>query len=118
MSKTMTFWKKPKARSKMGAVKCSCRSGHIHMSRLEAGHCNLLHLMQAAGKIKSIRTQVRFPLKVEETINHYADFVVEYPDGKIEVIESKGFETDVWKKKYKLFLQQYPNIPYKIWKKP
>lgn len=88
------------------------------MSRLEAGHCDKLHLLMDAGKIKSIKTQAKFPLRVEETVNHYADFLIEWEDGSKEVIESKGFETGTWKKKHKLFLKQYPEIPYTIWKKP
>ena len=35
---------------------------------------------------------------------YYADFVVYFPSGKVEVIDVKGFKTDVYKLKKKMML--------------
>ena len=34
--------------------------------------------------------------------NYFIDFKVIYPNGSIELVEVKGFETDVWRLKWKL----------------
>ena len=42
-----------------------------------------------------------------------ADFYIEYSDGTIEVIDTKGFPDSVARIKRKMFWYQYPDITYK-----
>jgi hypothetical protein len=88
------------------------------MSRLEAGHCDKLHLCFKAGEIEAIETQARFSLDVNgiHIANHYVDFYVLWKTGEREVIESKGFETAEWAMKRKLFEALYPQIKYTVWR--
>lgn len=47
-------------------------------------------------------------------ITYVADFYVEYADGRIEVIDTKGMPDGVAKLKRKLFWFRYPSVNY-IW---
>ena len=40
---------------------------------------------------------------------YVADFRIETPDGDIFIVEAKGFETEAWKIKKKLFFKKYGN---------
>ena len=93
---------------------CTCNLGHIHDSRAEARYCDELTLRLKAGEIEEVRYQVKYDLKAngEHVTNHIVDFVVTFPDGNIEVHEYKGFATEVWKLKMKLFEANFPTIPY------
>lgn len=59
--------------------------------------------------IEAFDTHVRMPLSVNGYIvcDYYIDFVVYHLDGTVEYIECKGYPTDVWKLKWKLFLALY-----------
>lgn len=46
-------------------------------------------------------------------IKYIADFYIEYKDGRIEVIDTKGCPDEVAKIKRKLFWFKYPNITYR-----
>lgn len=46
-------------------------------------------------------------------IGYIADFYIEYSDGHIEVIDTKGIPDSVAKIKRKLFWFQYPNVKYR-----
>lgn len=104
---------------KYHAKRCACSHGHVHMSRLEAGHCEKIHLLQRGGAIRTIETQRKFSLDVngKHICNHYVDFYVINGDGSREVIESKGFETKEWAMKHALFEALYPEIKYTVWRK-
>lgn len=109
-----------KRRHKYNAKSCHCTQGHIHDSRLEARHCALIHLM-ARDKTKGIveiKRQVTFELAVngKKICGHRVDFLLEYQDGKQEVIESKGFATPEWELKHRLFEAIYPEIKYTVWR--
>ena len=71
--------------------------------------------MLKAREIKSYKTQVTYDLVVngKRITGHRVDFEVENNNGSIEVHEFKGFATDVWVLKRKLFIALYPDIPYK-----
>ena len=79
--------------------------GHFYMSKLEADVAWQLDMRIKAKEIKSYERQVRIPLTVKgkHICDYIIDFVVQYPDGTTEYLEAKGFETDVWKLKWKLF---------------
>lgn len=103
-------------KNKYGNASCKCWAEHIHDSRGEASYCNKLSLLKKAKEIKSYETQIKFSLSINECriCNHYVDFLVQLPDGTSEVHEYKGFPTDVWKLKKKLFEAINPEIPYKV----
>lgn len=108
-------------RSKYGAKKTQYR-GRWYASKREADHAAHLDLMkQAKGgdRVTDWTPQVRIPIKVrsdvpphrEVLICHYVvDFFVTYGDGHSEYHEVKGFETDAWILKRKLFEALYPNM--------
>lgn len=91
-----------------------CKQNHIHQSTGEASYCNELYLLQRAGEIKEYISQKRFDLFVngEKITTHIVDFLVTNKEGKLEVHEYKGFATEAWKIKKKLFEAVIPEIPY------
>lgn len=105
---------------KYNAHSCRCGQGHPHDSRLEARHCDRLHLMARDKNmgIAEIQRQVTFLLVVNgvRVAGHRVDFLLTYKDGGKEVIESKGFETPEWRIKHKLFEALYPKIKYTVWR--
>lgn len=74
-------------------------------SKFEAGAAQELELRKKAKDIKNFKEQVTIPLEVNgyHIANYKIDFVIEHNDGTIEYLETKGFATDVWKLKWKLF---------------
>ena len=100
--------------SKYKNKSCFCGQGHIHDSIGEAGYCNQLALLVKTKEIKSYKIQqtYRFKVKGKHITTHRVDFVVTTKEGKIEVHEAKGFATEVWRIKWKLFEALYPKIPY------
>lgn len=91
-------------RSKYGNVRTEC-NGRTFASGKEAKRAQELETMQKAGEIFCLQYQVKFP--VSATINYIADFV--YLDNKLNphIEDSKGFKTDVYKLKKKLFKEKY-----------
>lgn len=51
--------------------------------------------------------------KTIRPITYVADFYIEYADGRIEVIDTKGCADNVAQIKKKMFMYQYPALPYK-----
>ena len=90
--------------------------GVVFDSRKEANFYSELKLRKIAGEIKQIQRQVRYELipaqydingkLLERSITYIADFVVEFNDGKIEVIDCKckKIRFPVWVIKRKLML--------------
>jgi hypothetical protein len=63
------------------------------------------------GLIKSIEYQPKYELIPKPNrICYVADFLVTYPDGKIQVVDVKGVETAVFKLKAKMFKYFYPDL--------
>jgi len=79
--------------------------GLIYHSKKEAGYAQELDLRIKAKDIKSWERQVRVDLKVNDQhiCNYYMDFVVTHNDGSLEYVEVKGFQTEVWRLKWKIF---------------
>ena len=78
-------------------------------SKFEAGKARDLELLKKAGEIKDFKEQVRIPLEVNgfHICNYFIDFVIEHNSGEIEYCETKGYATDIWKLKWKLFEALY-----------
>lgn len=87
--------------------------GHLYDSRFEAQYAIELTMRQNAKEIKSFETQVTLPLEVNNYVvcTYKIDFVVYHNDGTIEYVETKGYPTDVWKLKWKLFEALYCDKP-------
>lgn len=90
--------------SKYGA-RSSTYNGIQYHSKLEAQYAIDLDLLKKAGEIEGWERQVKIPLDVNgfHIANYYVDFVVTHKNGIKEFVEVKGFETEVWRLKWKLF---------------
>lgn len=83
-------------------------AGITYHSKKEAKYARDLEVRRKAGEIEKWERQVKVELYAWgcHICNYYVDFRVTYPDGDIEYVEVKGFETDVWRLKWKLFEAQ------------
>ena len=80
-------------------------------SKKEAERYKFLRILEKTGQIKDLKTQVKFELqpsfryhdKQIRAIYYVADFVY-FRDGKKVVEDTKGFITEVYKLKSKMFL--------------
>ena len=88
-------------------------------SKLEAKKYRELKLLEKAGLIKNIRRQVKFELQPKykknnksiRSINYVADFTYyDVKKGKLIIVDTKGFKTDVYKLKKKMFEYIYPKL--------
>lgn len=104
---------KQKSKSKYNAKKTEL-DGIKFDSKFEAEHYASLKLLERAGVIQNLKLQPRFLLQEgfkyqghrERKIEYVADFQYER-DGKTIVEDAKGFKTDIYKLKRKLFLYKY-----------
>lgn len=92
--------------------------GQIFDSKKEANRYKELLLLEKAGEIKDLRTQVKFKLipaqrdeatgkVIERECSYKADFVYYEEDGETVVEDVKGFRTKDYIIKRKLMLYQY-----------
>jgi len=93
---------------KWTSAKKSEYQGNIYDSKFEAQYAIELDLRLKAGEILGWERQVKIPLVVNGYLvcNYYIDFAI-YHDGLTEYVECKGYPTDVWKLKWKLFEALY-----------
>lgn len=91
-------------------------------SMLEAQRYTELRLMQRTGLIKDLILQPEYELqpsfekngKKYRRIVYKADFsYIRVKDGKIIVEDTKGFKTDVYSLKLKMFEYHYPDLTIK-----
>jgi len=83
--------------------------GTSYMSNKEAEYARELDMRKDGGDIKNWEKQVKLSLDVNgvHIANYFMDFVIEHNDGSFEAVEVKGFETEVWKVKWKLAMAIY-----------
>lgn len=95
------------------------RDGMIFDSKLEEARYCQLKLLERAKEIKDLRRQVTFELQPKYKkgdkyilpINYVADFVYyDVRKGKTIVEDTKGFKTDVYKLKKKMFEYLYSEL--------
>lgn len=73
-----------------------------------------------SGEVKKYELQKKFELQSEFSrngkrvlpITYVADFYIEYADGHIEVVDTKGMPDSVAKIKRKMFWYKYPDMDY------
>lgn len=100
--------------SKYRSKRCEC-DGRTFASKRERDYYLVLKRRLADGEIKSFSCQYSFSLlpALKEgqvvvyrlPLRYIADFVVTYPDGRMEVVDVKGFKTDVYLIKKRLMRQ-------------
>lgn len=86
-------------------------------SKKEAERYQVLKMLENANIISNLSRQVPFELipkqKNERAVKYIADFMyVETATGKIIVEDVKGYRTDVYKIKRKLFKWRYPEYEF------
>ena len=89
-------------------------------SQKEANRYQELLLEKRAGLVLDIELQPSFELqegyrdagKWVRPIVYIADFRVTYADGRVVVIDTKGFRTKEYRLKKKLFRRRYPEIDF------
>lgn len=88
-------------------------NGHLYDSKFEAGYAQELELRLKAKDIKGYAVQQNLDLIVNGYLvcQYRIDFVIFHNDGIIEYVETKGYATDVWKLKWKLFEALYSDKP-------
>ena len=103
----------PKKKSKYGARKVTV-DGIKFDSQLEADYYVQLKLLQRAGQIDGFCRQGRFVVTEgangERATEYVCDFVVFYPNGTFQIVDTKGVETEVFKLKRKAFAEKYPKL--------
>lgn len=88
-------------------------NGYQYDSKFEAAYGQELEFRQKAGDIKSFERQKNLDLIVNGYVvcQYRIDFVVYHNDDSIEYVECKGYATDVWKLKWKLFEALFTDLP-------
>jgi hypothetical protein len=79
-------------------------NGRRYDSKREAAYAMDLDWRLKAGQIKEVIPQYKIDLKVngKHIAFYYVDFKVVMADDSIQFHEVKGFETDVWKMKWRI----------------
>jgi len=101
--KRTNYFNIPKVKSK----------GKQYDSKFEASFALKYDQMLKKGEIKGYDPHYRIPLIVNgfKVCDYYIDFAIYHNDGTVEYVECKGYPTDVWKLKWKLFCALYENDP-------
>lgn len=110
--------------SKYGAKKVTI-DGITFDSKAEGRYYEHLLKLKKAGLVEDFQMQKPFTLldrfahpqtgRIVRAITYKADFEVLYTDGRIEVVDIKGFLTPEFKIKAKMFMFRY-QIPLKLLK--
>jgi hypothetical protein len=101
------------SRSKYNS-KVSNYNGRNYDSALECSYAQQLDWLIKAKEVKSWEPQHKIEIYVNgiHICNYFIDFKVIFEDGHEEYHEVKGFETDVWKMKWKLSKAVYPDYTF------
>ena len=108
---------KPKKKHKYNAKKVEL-DGISFPSQHEAQYYSVLKLRVKAGEVEKFELQPVFVLqegymrggKKVRAIKYIADFKVFYPDGRVEIVDTKGYRTRDYKNKIKTLLKQNPGM--------
>lgn len=100
-----------KAFSNKYKAKKQTYNGYSYDSKLEASYAMELDLLIKAGEVDKWERQHKISIDINgvHICNYFIDFKVYFVDGRIEYHEVKGYETDVWKLKWKLSKALYPD---------
>ncbi len=98
--------------SKYGNIKTEY-NGNNFMSKREASYAQQLDLLKKAknkaDQVVSYEVQVPYQIEIngKKICKYLADFRVLYADGRVEVVDVKGFRTSIYKLKKKMVEAQY-----------
>lgn len=96
--------------------------GIVFDSRLEMRYYSEVVLPGVdSGQIRTYELQKKYELqpkfkhngKTILPITYVADFYIEYSDGHIEVVDTKGMPDNVARLKRKMFLYHYPDVQFR-----
>lgn len=113
---------KPKEKPKVQKYKNKgiWRDGFYFRSQLECKRYCQLKILCASGEIAGFVLQPEFILQEgngeNRGITYKADFLVFNKDGTYTVEDTKGYESQQWKRTLKQFKLRYPDIDLKILK--
>jgi len=95
--------------TKYSARKTVCAAGHTHDSRIEAGRCDALHVMEAEGQITCLQQQPAFPVWINgnKVCTYIADFAYFVSDCRM-IEDVKGVVTPMFNLKKKLVEASHP----------
>jgi hypothetical protein len=84
-------------------------NGTQYDSKFEAAKAQELEILLKAKEIQGYDPHYRIPLIVNgyTVADYYIDFAVYHNDETVEYIEMKGYPTDVWKLKWRIFCALY-----------
>jgi len=108
---------RPKKKHKYNAKKVVI-DGITFASTHEGNYYCVLKLRVKAGEVEKFELQPAFILqegyvrdgKNVRAIKYVADFKVFYPDGRVEIVDTKGYRTRDYKNKIKTLLKQNPTM--------
>lgn len=88
--------------------------GRTYDSIKEAEYAKNLDWRKKAGEITEIIPQFKIPINVNgvHICNYFIDFKITCSDGHEEYHEVKGFETDVWRMKWRLAKALYSDYKF------
>lgn len=115
MSYLKTWQSSYRKKSKYGN-KTKEYNGRYYDSIREANHAEELDWRIKAGEIKEVIPQFKISLDVngKHIANYFIDFKVILTNGGEQFHEVKGFETEVWRLKWKLALSLYPDWEFLV----
>jgi len=87
--------------------------GHMADSAMEARRWETLRLMERAGAISDLEFHPRYTLAAGIVYEADAGYV---ENGKRIAEDTKGYRTDVFKLKARLFAEAYPDIELRLWR--
>ena len=91
-------------------------------SKKEARYYEKLKAFKKGGAVEDFELQPRFKLQKgfddkegnhHRPIHYRADFKIWWANGKVEIVDTKGYKTQVYKLKKKLLLKKYPDINFR-----
>ncbi len=96
--------------------KTSRYKDRLYHSRLEATDAMWLDSLLKQGLIKEVIPQHKISIDINgvHITNHFVDFKVTLNDGRVKMIETKGFWTDIYKFKLRLIQAIYPEMVYLV----
>ena len=102
-------------RNKYGNIR-QTYNGYSYDSKLEAQYAANLDWRIKAKEVEKWERQHKISLDVNgiHIANYFIDFKVYLTDGSVEYHEVKGFESEVWRLKFKLTKALYPDWVFKV----
>ncbi len=111
---------KPVKKSKYNANRVRV-DGILFDSQLEADYYSNLKLQLKMGTIRGFCRQPEFVLQegfaATKPITYRPDFIIFHNDGSYEIVDTKGFETQEFKRTRKLFKAKFPKLELKVLKR-